>query len=102
MEGRGLAPNPAPASGCGLQSHYIRYCQQLHREAKARAAKFEGGASKLPGSQQPRNETHVRFVDVAKSDDDTVLANNQFQALAVDDESITDDESVADFQTGRR
>ena len=61
-----------------LQGHYIRYCQQLRKEANARAAALRGDAAPNP-RQQPVNSL-----------------DSQSNTL----ESET--EIHSDFQTGRR
>jgi len=69
-----------------LKSHYIRYCQQLRREASARASAFPAAAD-VPNAR-------INFID-----------HNPYAALDTDeaDDSADDEPShESDFQTGRR
>ena len=68
-----------------LRGHYIRYCQQLRRDAASRAATFPGSVGPIPGGQQ----RPVNFVDAH-------LVDNTH------DDTDTDGEDPQDFQTGRR
>ena len=72
-----------------LKSHYIRFCQQLRREASARAASFRGPAGNLPAP----STSSVNFLDTQENDHDAV------ENL---DEAETSSEADEDFQTGRR
>jgi hypothetical protein len=68
-----------------LRGHYIRYCQQLRRDAASRAATFPGSVGTIPGrQQQPVNFVDAHLVDNTHEDEDT------------------DGEDPQDFQTGRR
>ena len=72
-----------------LKSHYIRYCQQIRRDASARAASFSGSAGAIPTSET----VAVHFVDA----ETTSYRGDQ-------DPDIHDDSSTEgpDFQRDRR
>ncbi len=59
-----------------LRDHYIRYCQQVRREAGARRDAFPGSASQIPAP-----ETQVNFVNAIQgnSDDDSYDESTDFQ-----------------------
>jgi hypothetical protein len=63
-----------------LQGHYIRYCQQLRREASARDAALNGNAASTPSHQRHP----VNFLD------------------SHSDEPESEPATAPDFQTGRR
>ena len=67
-----------------LRGHYIRYCQQLRREAASRASSFQGDDGALPSA-------NVSFVD-------SIPAEDIDQPPGDDDEDAEEE----DFQTGRR
>lgn len=72
-----------------LKSHYIRYCQQLRREASSREATFSDGAGTVPGVKS----SAVRFIDA-----DEPASSKETEET--DDDAESDD--GMDFFHGRR
>ena len=47
-----------------LRGHYIRFCQQIHREASARTSTFPGTDALMTGLASPTGTSHhVNFLD---------------------------------------
>ena len=74
-----------------LRQHYIRWCQQLRREASARNETFDGNAGNVPGMAQ-----RVNSIDVDSLEQETVHVS--FVDTVENEEPAT---TSSDFQTGR-
>ena len=66
-----------------IRQHYIRFCQQLRREAAARSDAFQGQAAETPMMRRP-----VNFLD-------------QFEIEDENESEESDFDPSADFQEGR-
>jgi len=76
-----------------LRSHYIRYCQQVRKEATARAAAFAGQVGAIPLPSATTNNRPVNYVDIGEG--------NPYNLSLLDGHEDSDDEGE-DFQSGRR
>ena len=88
-----------------LKQHYIRYCQQIRREATARAEALNDPTSKVPTSANRSSSSNVKRTNTGKSNNATTKpASTKAASVSFVDlhgDTGSDDEGEWDFQRGR-